>query len=60
MMDEDYFLFPLKQILTKQIECKKHGEKTPFTLEHKYFCPNCVADYLEKAIGQVKVKVTYE
>lgn len=51
MMDEDYFLTKLPTV-----ECKKHGEKIPFTLGHRRFCPDCVADHLEKAIGLVRVK----
>ena len=58
MMDDDYFLEPIR-ITTA--ECKKHvQQKQYFKLGHRYFCPDCVADYLEKAVGQVKVTMTYE
>ncbi len=53
MMDEDYFLTPT--LITPNIKCKKHGEQEAFKLGHRYFCPRCVGDHLEKAIGQAVV-----
>jgi hypothetical protein len=53
MMDEDYFLQPK----TYEIDCKKHGKQdTYFKLGHRYFCPHCLGDHLEKTIGQAVVK----
>jgi len=37
----------------KDYSCKKHGAfEAPVSLDHRAFCPKCVADALEKAIGQ--------
>lgn len=59
MMDEDYFL-PIDEttsIKVPSIDCKKHGKQIEyFKLGHRYYCPHCVGDHLEKAIGQVKIK----
>lgn len=53
-MDEDYFL--AVKVQPPIAECKKHGENIPYKIGHRYFCFDCVADHLEKAIGQVRVK----
>lgn len=37
--------------------CQKHGD-LPYAvlLDHRPFCPKCVADLLQKQIGEVRVK----
>ena len=58
-MDEDYFLTPSRLYAQSPIiqgECKKHGKQVLTTLGHRHFCPHCIGDHLEKAIGQAVVK----
>jgi len=56
MMDDDYFL-AVSKLSSSQFECKKHGTfDAPVSLDHRIFCPRCMADALEKAIGQATKK----
>lgn len=38
-------------------KCSKHGElQFAFRTDQRAFCPKCVADHLEKAIGVVRIE----
>jgi len=37
--------------------CSKHGELTfAFKTDHRAFCPKCVADHMEQAIGLARIE----
>ena len=37
--------------------CNKHGPvPLAYKVDHRSFCPKCVADHMEKAIGVIRIE----